>query len=101
MQNPIDFKVADIYPFTSSFDESNRLGKLGSFDTMCRGLFPANNTHNLQEQYVELRCHTALFYVVSQYILYIYIYIYTRPTLDILGLKARTKMGPFLYLCIN
>ena len=55
MQNPIDFNVADIYPFSGSFDESNRLGTLGSFDTMCRGLFPANNTHNLQEQYVVVK----------------------------------------------
>lgn len=49
MQNPIDFNVANVYAFTSIFDELDRLGALGSFDTVYRGLFPDNNTHNLQE----------------------------------------------------
>ena len=88
MQNPIDFNVADVYAFTSIFDELDRLGALGSFDTVYRGLFPANNTHNLQEQYVAIKMSHNLHqsrefevsritviefcYAVSQYILYIY-----------------------------
>ena len=55
MQNPIDFNVVDVYAFISSLDESDRLGTFGSFDIVYRGLFPANNTHNLQEQYVAVK----------------------------------------------
>ena len=113
MQNPIDFNVADVYAFTSIFDELDRLGALGSFDTVYRGLFPANNTHNLQEQYVAIKMshnlHQSCEFEVSRITVIEFCFmrfhnifiIYTGLALDILGPKARTKMGLFLHLCIN